>query len=237
MIKKYEGAYLIYGGTKRQRQDYIEGVLRDLELTTTRTQPDLLKVGDHSDDKALGIDVAKQVVKFSTQKPFAAQFRCVVIYKSSTMTVPAQNALLKTLEEPYSYMIFLLETESTRQILPTILSRCQKVGLKNSGGELSARSKSILYELVARPIGERLDAIDRLYTLEKEDLVADLTTCLVSLVADATKVASLKADATGKTGERAKLVDQIAKLEQVIADLKQTNVNPKLAVDYLVVGL
>lgn len=54
-------------------------------------------------------------------------FRVAIIKKSEKMTVSAQNALLKTLEEPPKGVVLILLTENKEKLLPTVVSRCQKV--------------------------------------------------------------------------------------------------------------
>ncbi|HHT66418.1 MAG: DNA polymerase III subunit delta' [Caldicoprobacterales bacterium] len=58
-------------------------------------------------------------------KPYQAGKRVCFIDNAHLMTQQAQNALLKTLEEPPSHTLFFLLAESTSALLPTILSRCQ----------------------------------------------------------------------------------------------------------------
>ncbi len=60
------------------------------------------------------------------------RFRLVWIQQAHLATIPAQNALLKTLEEPVSNTLFLLTTTHLRQLLPTIRSRCHLLKLPPS---------------------------------------------------------------------------------------------------------
>lgn len=58
------------------------------------------------------------------QKSYSGNRRAVVIMNADTMTVRAQNRLLKTLEEPFSGTVILLLAENLEHLLPTIRSRC-----------------------------------------------------------------------------------------------------------------
>ena len=57
-------------------------------------------------------------------KPYAGPHKIYIIPDAEKLTIPAQNALLKTLEEPPEYAVILLIADGTSAFLPTILSRC-----------------------------------------------------------------------------------------------------------------
>ena len=68
-------------------------------------------------------DVRKQIVETVDLKPFQYDRKIYIIEKADTLNVQAQNALLKTLEEPPAHVMFLLLAERAEAFLPTILSR------------------------------------------------------------------------------------------------------------------
>lgn len=63
-------------------------------------------------------------------KPYSSRYKIYIIDEAEKMTVQAQNALLKTLEEPPEYAVILLLTTNGANFLPTILSRCVVLNLK-----------------------------------------------------------------------------------------------------------
>ena len=71
-------------------------------------------------------DMQKNISK----KPIEGQNTVVVINKSDSMTVRAQNRLLKTLEEPNAHVIIILLTHNANMLLPTIVSRCMILKFK-----------------------------------------------------------------------------------------------------------
>lgn len=85
--------------------------------------PDLLFVYPE-DDKDIGIDAIRTIVEISETFPTTAHVRYVVIENADRMTVPAANALLKTLEEQPVTTRFFLLTETYHRVIPTIRSRC-----------------------------------------------------------------------------------------------------------------
>ena len=72
-------------------------------------------------------DVDEAVVAAAAHTPFEAAHRIFVLERADVMNDEAANALLKTLEEPPSYVVLLLLTDRPTQVLPTIASRCQAV--------------------------------------------------------------------------------------------------------------
>ena len=69
-------------------------------------------------------DIREQLVNDIDIKPYSSANKIYIIPDSNKMTEQAQNALLKTIEEPPEYAVILLVTESAQNLLPTIQSRC-----------------------------------------------------------------------------------------------------------------
>ncbi len=92
-------------------------------------QPDILWI---THEKAnIGVDdIRKQVNESIQVKPYQSAYKIYIIDSADKMTESAQNALLKTIEEPPEYVIILLLASSTQSLLPTILSRCVVLDLK-----------------------------------------------------------------------------------------------------------
>lgn len=92
-------------------------------------QPDILWI---THEKAsIGVDDIRTQVNADIHiRPYQSQYKIYIIDSAEKMTESAQNALLKTIEEPPEYAIILLLVSSTQQLLPTILSRCVVLDLK-----------------------------------------------------------------------------------------------------------
>jgi DNA polymerase III subunit delta' len=89
--------------------------------------PDLTWVAPSGAHIMLRGDVDQSVVAASSHTPFESAWRVFVLERADTMDDPAANTLLKTLEEPPSYVVLILLTDRPTQVLPTITSRCQGV--------------------------------------------------------------------------------------------------------------
>ncbi|MDR1000146.1 MAG: DNA polymerase III subunit delta' [Clostridiales bacterium] len=85
--------------------------------------PDVIHV--RAEKKSIGIDDVREQINRQTQsKPYRYRYKIFIIHRADTMTVQAQNAILKTLEEPPSFAIFILLSENINAFLPTLISRC-----------------------------------------------------------------------------------------------------------------
>lgn len=75
-------------------------------------------------------DIRRQILDDLPIKPYESDYKIYIVDQADTMTFQAQNALLKSIEEPPAYGLFLLLAENSRLFLPTILSRCLRLPLK-----------------------------------------------------------------------------------------------------------
>lgn len=81
------------------------------------------------EEKKTTISVSQVRDYIASTRTYATKRRVLVIRPANLMTEEAQNALLKTLEEPQQGLSIILEASSVDQLLPTIVSRCQVVSL------------------------------------------------------------------------------------------------------------
>jgi DNA polymerase-3 subunit delta' len=85
--------------------------------------PDIIYVTS-ANVKTIGVDdVREQVLDKLSERPFKYRFKIFIIEKGDTLTPAAQNALLKALEEPALYGVFLITAANEGKFLPTVLSR------------------------------------------------------------------------------------------------------------------
>lgn len=124
-------SYLVSGGSESQRrEEALELTRRFLgnppkDLTTS---PDL-KIIDGQEKNSLGIGEIRQAQEFLKLKAFESQAKVVLILESQILTVEAQNALLKTLEEPPPHSFLILTAAHRDLLLATVASRCARVDL------------------------------------------------------------------------------------------------------------
>ncbi len=92
---------------------------------------DIFYISPQKDKNSISVeDIRQQLIKNMEIKQYHYAFKIFIIEKADTMTIQAQNALLKTLEEPPHYGIIFLLANNIDKFLPTILSRCFVIKLR-----------------------------------------------------------------------------------------------------------
>jgi len=106
------------------------GVCRSCLQTESGNQPDIKWI-THDKPATISVDDIRTQVNYDIAiKPYSSPYKIYIIPDAQKMTPQAQNALLKTIEEPPEYAILLLLTSDVNILLPTILSRCVKLNIK-----------------------------------------------------------------------------------------------------------
>ena len=115
--------------------------------------PDIFFV---SGTKATGIgvdDARDQIVSKMATQPFKYKYKIFIVDKAQTLTPAAQNALLKTIEEPAPYGVFLFLAEHVHTLLPTLLSRCVLVKLGETVNIPDAEAQALAEEVASTIAG------------------------------------------------------------------------------------
>ncbi len=100
------------------------GKCRSCLQTESGNQPDIIWV-KHEKPNVISVDeVREQIVNDVDLKPYSSRYKIYIVPDAQLMNPQAQNALLKTLEEPPEYAIILLLANGIGKFLPTVLSRC-----------------------------------------------------------------------------------------------------------------
>lgn len=102
----------------------------------------MIESGAHPDLKiiraegtSIGVDMIREMQEDVLVKPMYGGRKVYIISEGDKMTVEAQNALLKTFEEPPPYVVILVAASNYQMLLPTILSRAIRMNLKKCGKE------------------------------------------------------------------------------------------------------
>ncbi|OXE35510.1 MAG: DNA polymerase III subunit delta' [Phenylobacterium zucineum] len=108
-----------------------------------RAHPDLLvleRVGEDSKPRRIiPVDEARKLSEFFSKSPATAPHRVAIIDAADDLNMNAANAVLKTLEEPPPQGVLLLVSHAPGGLLPTIRSRCRRLGFSPLGGPETAR--------------------------------------------------------------------------------------------------
>lgn len=95
-----------------------------------KNQPDIIYL-QHEKPNTISVDdIRRQLNNDIVIKPYSSPYKIYIVDEAEKMNQQAQNALLKTIEEPPAYAVILLLTTNADAFLPTILSRCITLNLK-----------------------------------------------------------------------------------------------------------
>jgi DNA polymerase-3 subunit delta' len=118
----------------------------------------LLEAGNHPDyiemaeDSKAGIDEVRALQRDLSLRPHTGSRRVAVLPDAERLGGPAQNALLKLLEEPPEHAVIILTAVTPARLLPTTVSRCQQVRFQVPGpGEASAELEAAMTAADRRP--------------------------------------------------------------------------------------
>ena len=117
--------------------DLARAVLQDLfpgvEEEGLRTHPDIHWLFPEKKSRIVSVEaVHEKFIDPMSQTSFSGGWRVGVLVGADRLNPAGANAFLKTLEEPPARTLFLLLTDAPEQLLPTIISRCQRIDLPDS---------------------------------------------------------------------------------------------------------
>jgi len=145
-----------------------DGSCRQCARIARGVHPDVLIV-EPGDNGSIKVEQVREAVDRTAFRPFEGRRRVVIIDEADALVSAAQNALLKTLEEPPSSAVFVLVTSRPDMLLPTVLSRC--VRLTFAGGSASnvddddrSVAQRVLMHAASGTDAKRLDGAKELLT-------------------------------------------------------------------------
>jgi hypothetical protein len=111
---------ILSSGTIKQRQQDEEKII---------SHPDLIFLEPEGENKSIGVDEIREASSRINLKPYRADKKILIINQAYKMTEQAQNAFLKTLEEPPKNTIIFLICKEVIGLLETVKSRCKIIRL------------------------------------------------------------------------------------------------------------
>jgi DNA polymerase-3 subunit delta' len=103
---------------------------RGCRLATSGNHPDLHIVESERPGASLKIEQVRELQRQLSLTPVEGRWRIAILRRFEEATISAANALLKTLEEPPPYVVLAVLASDADRLLPTIVSRCQRVPLR-----------------------------------------------------------------------------------------------------------
>ena len=221
--------------------------------------PDALIV-EPGDTGTIKIEQVREIVDRARYRPFEGRRRAVIVAEADALVPQAQNALLKTLEEPPSLSIFILTTSRPDVLLPTVRSRCIRLQFAESGTEeIDHEAREVAQQVLAQVAAgddpaRRLDSAKDLLTNtgsggagDREQLASHLR-AMGSLLRDVELLATRAAGALANPDVRPALerltqayggergVRAFAAVDQALFALER-NAGVKVVADWIVLQL
>ena len=126
--------YLIVGDIKENASELAEKILKKLGLSLDHV--DVVKLEPSGKKRIIKVDDVRTLVEAMGNTAFSGGWKVGIIYGADRLEAAGANTFLKTLEEPTPKTMFLLLTDAPEGILPTIISRTQRVDLEVTGDYL-----------------------------------------------------------------------------------------------------
>ncbi|MGN1122786.1 MAG: ATP-binding protein [Eubacterium sp.] len=163
--------------------------------------PDIFEYSSAQTANSFHISTVREIINDAYMQPNEAEYKVYILANAHFMNTAAQNAILKILEEPPSYAVFLLTADSKSMLLDTVLSRSVVVALEgvdaNEGAKYICESlDSVDFEAAKKTIqtfngniGKSIDSLKDTKTAELVDACREICRALV----DDSEYALLKA--------------------------------------------
>jgi len=217
------GAVLIFGGNRNARvQKAGKLIVEAVSIDIAKKHPDLLEIKTLEKKRSIGIDQTREISRFLTKKPLEAKKKVVIVHTAEKLTIPAQNALLKTLEEPPEFALIILEAKTEDSLLPTVVSRCQKIRATTGAKTVTAEKLKSILELLP---GERLARAEKMSKEERETVIEMLEEWIEE------GRGLLRKNPTETKQQNLKVILRVKK------DLEETNLGLRLALEHLALKL
>jgi len=253
-------SYLITGSTINARVKKAGKLIGDFGIEKLENNPDVLRLrGENS----IGIEKVREVQAFLSKKAYGEKNKIVFIPEAEKLTLQAQNAFLKTLEEPPASSVIILCAPTGDDLLPTIQSRCEIVNVianfssrQNKRRINSATTEAAIAKFISR-FDNELDLLKKLlnskpggriklvepYVKNREEALA-----FCNKIIEVLRIILLyryrgdeddrkdMGDEIGQIISKTNISDLLKKFRKTKA-LLQKNINVKLAINNLVIGL
>lgn len=141
---------LITNSTPRKRLDKAQEIAQE-----NSAKIDILEILT-SEQK--GIELARQIISQAFKQPFSGKLSSIIIAEANNLTIEAQNALLKTLEEGPAKTQIILTAPNRDSLLATVASRCQEIRLAS---EKTLPTKTSAEEKLDTNFMSRLDKVEK----------------------------------------------------------------------------
>lgn len=210
-------SYLVVGGIKEERLEKAEKV-SSIKYRVSSIDKIILEA-----ENSIGINQIRSLQHQLHLKPYNSDGKVAIIPEAERLTIPAQNAMLKLLEEPPKNTIIILCSQNPDLLLPTIVSRCQVIRLPSKSQLKISNLPASRDSFRKAGVGERIKMAGEI-AKNRESAVEFCQAQLIIWREQMLKVESRKQKA-----ESVKVLREIQRALRMI----EANVNPKLTLENL----
>lgn len=196
-------------------------LIEKFHINFSSNHPDQLII---QPDKKIGIDIIRQIKTYVSTRPLNKPTKTVILLNAQSLTLPAQNAFLKTLEENPPYSKIILSCHNQHSLLPTITSRCHIIHINDPNTIIDSPSDdNLLVEILNADIPERFMLAEKHAVNRK--VATDTLKSLLQISRQ-----NLHQNPTAKMSQNLKNIHLA--LQKIAA-----NTNPKLTLEYTFTNL
>lgn len=163
---------IISGGTKQTRKEAVP-------FKWQGSDSDVLVLGVGEEESNIGVETVRKAQSFLSTHPVSREEKLLIIEEAEKLTIEAQNALLKTLEEPPAKASIYLLTINSDLLLPTVLSRCLITNLPSVLPTREGEWDKVLEKLEQADLGERMELASKV-AKGRDETISSLESLLVS---------------------------------------------------------
>ncbi len=124
---------------EKMRDDNPCGTCAPCRLIAEGKHPDVQTVMPTKRSSTITVKQIEELLPFAYMRPMKGKYKVFVLSEAHRLGIDAANKLLKTLEEPPPFTVFVLVTERPESVLPTVASRCQPIKFGRLRAESVAR--------------------------------------------------------------------------------------------------
>ncbi len=215
-------SFLLFGPDNKKQHAFIDTFCIKEKIGTFDRQQ------FSTEDTSFGIQDVRDIQKAAMRKPSRADKKVLVIMQAELLTLDAQNALLKLLEEPpLGTTIFLCAT-SAMSFLPTVLSRCRIVHLGEKESLSEERKKELLTLLALAYKGNITDSLVFAETLSNKKI--ELPNTLEELL-------ETGRERLLENPKDIRLADILTTLQKAYHISQTTNVAPRMILEHMLLSI
>lgn len=143
-------AYVVESSPRGKGSEFAKRVLgllfcedKDHHAIENGTHPDIHWIEPEKRSRIISVEQVRDVLKIIYATSFNGGWKAGIFVGADRMNASAANAFLKTLEEPPDKTVFFLLTDSPQSLLPTIISRCQRVSIVDDAVDLEVEESVV----------------------------------------------------------------------------------------------